>query len=525
MKNNIFTGLSGEKVLGLGSLNYYSFERDLNAFVTICGNVIIFWDLSTGKIRDTIYTKYTCSFSLTISDNNKLMAIKTEFDHCLYIWDMEIKKEIKKLEGHTDVIAGIIFLDDDKCILTSSNDCSIRLWNIENEREIRRFEGHTDLIECIDITADEKIFASCSDDKTIKIWDIESGKLLRTLEGHENRVMDISFSPDDRFIASCSWDDMVRIWEVETGKEIKCIKPNIGSPDWLRYLEDGKVLAVVSTSYLVRFFDTDTFQDVNLMGELPNILEMIFYDDNDNILITSIRNYDMFFNTAYNNVKLPDFLKKQWLNIEVHPRDSGSKPPLYSITHLITNKNDPDFLDIDNNPNLYKENIGKKNLRLMNYYPQVEPRGSDISIFDLSTGEEIFHTSGYTALSNAVAFSYDGKMLATGHSDGKLRLRDAATGEIIRIINEHYDNTYTKVGFSPDSRHIINRTDTEQVCMWEVETAEKVREFPIDDEFDMQGEWIVSVELDSECIDIWNILNGEKVRTVSFNSLPLWKSV
>lgn len=525
MKNNIFTGLSGEKVLGLGSLCYYSFESDLNAFVTICGNVIIFWDLSTGKIRDTIYTDYTSSISLTISDNNKLIAIKTEFDHCLYIWDLETKKEIRKLEGHTDVIAGVIFLDDDKCILTSSNDCSIRLWDIDSEREIRKFTGHTDVIECMDITADEKIFASCSEDKTIRIWDIESGNLLETLEGHENCVVDISFSPDDRFIASCSWDGTVRIWNVETGMEIKCLRPNIGAPDWLMYLEDGKVLAVVCASYLVRFFDTDTFQDINPMGELPNILDRIFYDDNDNILITLIKNYDMSFNASPDSVKLPDFLKKQWFNIEIHHGDREAKPPVYSITHLITNKNDPDFLDIDNDPALYRENVGKKNLRLIGYYPQIEPRGSDIGIFDLATGKEIFHTSGYYASSNSVAFSPDGKLLATGYSDGNLRIRHAATGEIIQVLNGHYDNTYTKVAFSPDGRYIINRTDIENVCMREVSTGEKVREFPIDGEFDLQGGWIAAPEKNTKNICIWNILTGEKVRNLSFEEFSPGEAV
>jgi WD40 repeat protein len=54
-------------------------------------------------------------------------------------------------------------------------------------------------------------------------------------------------------------------------------------------------------------------------------------------------------------------------------------------------------------------------------------RGS--GVWDVVTGEKLFELAGHTASVAALAYSSDGRQIATSSIDGTIRLWDADTGE------------------------------------------------------------------------------------------------
>ena len=64
---------------------------------------------------------------------------------------------------------------------------------------------------------DGHTLASGSDDKTVRLWDVATGRSLRAFEGHTNWVSSVAFSPDGNTLASGSDDKTVRLWDVATG--------------------------------------------------------------------------------------------------------------------------------------------------------------------------------------------------------------------------------------------------------------------------------------------------------------------
>ncbi|HEX9385495.1 MAG TPA: helix-turn-helix domain-containing protein [Anaerolineales bacterium] len=77
---------------------------------------------------------------------------------------------------------------------------------------------------------------------------------------------------------------------------------------------------------------------------------------------------------------------------------------------------------------------------------------------------------------NRVAFSPDGKMVATSGDDRTARIWDPLSGKEIMVFKGH-SYSVTGVAFSPDGKYLVTASADGSVRLWEVATGQEVRRF------------------------------------------------
>src|SRR5260370_3849588 len=99
-----------------------------------------------------------------------------------------------------------------------------------------------------------------------------------------------------------------------------------------------------------------------------------------------------------------------------------------------------------------------------------------VRLWDAATGRELRAFQGNEAEVRCVAFAPDGKTLASGGGDKTVRLWDAATGKELRRFVNHAD-WVAAVAFSPDGKLLASGIAAGSLLLWDI-VADRPRHPP-----------------------------------------------
>jgi WD40 repeat protein len=102
-----------------------------------------------------------------------------------------------------------------------------------------------------------------------------------------------------------------------------------------------------------------------------------------------------------------------------------------------------------------------------------------VRLWDAATGTPLQMLEGHSGLVNAVAFSPNGKQLASASGDKTVRLWDTATGAPLQMLKGHSD-WVNAVAFSPDSKQLASASDDKTVRLWDTATGAPLQTLEVD---------------------------------------------
>jgi len=102
--------------------------------------------------------------------------------------------------------------------------------------------------------------------------------------------------------------------------------------------------------------------------------------------------------------------------------------------------------------------------------------GSDdttIKLWDTASGREVLTLKGHSSSVSSIAFSPDGKRLASGSGDSTIKLWETATGRELLTLKGH-SNGVSSVAFSPDGKRLASGGGDSTIKLWDTATGREL---------------------------------------------------
>jgi WD40 repeat protein/serine/threonine protein kinase len=147
--------------------------------------------------------------------------------------------------------------------------------------------------------------------------------------------------------------------------------------------------------------------------------------------------------------------------------------------------------------------------------------GQAVHVFDLDTGARAPGTGagleGHALRTSAVAYSPNGRLLATGDDDGRLIVRDALNGKVLHDVPAHI-SPITGLAWSPDSARLASSSRDGSLSTWELASGRSLaklsghRGAARGVAWDVLGEQLISCG-DDGAVHVWDPDTGTLLRS------------
>jgi WD40 repeat protein len=272
-----------------------------------------------------------------------------------------------------------------------------------------------------------------------------------TLRGHTDRVWSVAYSPDGRRLATGSEDGTVRLWDQETGRQVGLLRSPELHVHSLAFSPDGSRLAGVSFPHRV---DSRPGLTVWSVATGKPSLSLPVGDhctafSPDGATLATLHNGSVVLLDAASGAQTAELTSPQYLTS-------------FSLAFS------PDGKQLA---------VGSRRKG-----PRLPPYSPAVLVWDLATREVRTTLTGHKDwYIEALAFSRDGRLLASGGWDGAVHLYETTTWTERHALRGHAGDVVS-LAFSPDGRTLAaanyNWPDAggpgqRVVKLWDTETGEE----------------------------------------------------
>jgi WD40 repeat protein len=452
--------------------------------------------------------------SIAFSPDGKTLAAAYQ-NGVIVLWDMKTRRPMgPPLQGHSGFVYSVTFSPDGQTIASGScaesnegqgcNQGEIILWNMQTASPIGEpLRGHDGKVYSIAFHPDGNILASGSGDGTILLWDIETNEPIgEPLREHDEGVNSVSFSPDGKRLASGSADDTIILWDISkiftaasettqpVGQPMRGHSDNVFS---VAFSPDGKTVASGSIDQTIVLWDVETMQPIGepLSGHTGQVYSVIFSPDGKMLASASFDQTVILWDT---NTKKPigeplHGHAAKVTSVAFHPDGntlaSGGADNAVILWDVSIRRNKgggtmPAAAQASNKHTSFVYSIA--------FSPDGKTLASGsgdntIILWEISMGNNLSMPtvkpigkpwSGHSDWVRSVVFSPDGNLLASGSDDRTIILWNVKTGKPLRPpLTGHTDFVHS-VAFSPDGKTLASGSIDGTIILWDVETWERL---------------------------------------------------
>jgi len=417
-----------------------------------------------------------------------------------WLYNAEAPADEPRLLGQEVLVSSLAF-NPDGSLLATGEGYQLRIWEPytgNNVYALSNFHGRPNAFA---FSPDGSVLAyGCMNQEkanySIQLWDVAAGTGRAMLGDYSDTRQSFAFSPDGKILASGSAaydrpENGIEFWSVETGEKLAILEPDI-LVDSVAFSPDGLVLAAgiatgtkvqngfIIDGFMVRVWNWKTGEKLMQLEGYDSDIENLAFSPNGEMLVSgsdsrgdaahTLRFWDTATGNLINIVEYgggpiafspdgatmvfkSDIYQARWWNIMERASVYEFEDYGASISSLSLS---PDM------KTLASGSTGNSSLR-----------DNAVRLWDITTGSGKAVLEGHAGHVTTVAFSADGKLLASSSLDATVRVWDMSTLQTKETLSGFEKAAYA-VAFDPDGKLLASGDQEGTITLWDVEKGERV---------------------------------------------------
>jgi len=372
-----------------------------------------------------------------------------------------------------EILQTVALSPDGRLLATGSGftESAIRLWEVASGKAIGQLEGHRSWVSGLVFWPDGKTLASASADQTIRLWDVATRQPAGTLNGHQSEVWAIALLSDNATLVSGAKDGAVYVWDTAGVRQRRAyVTVPVAVAQW-RFSPDSQSIVTLDDAGRIDEWQGSEFRDRRALSELGTHNTGFASSPDGRFLVTGQTNGTVQVWNRLQQAITARFAASTGPVVPLCWR-AGQGPLLTFDSEGVVREWDVAHWQ-ETRSWRSKDAFRAADISTSGHLMVWLDQAQGVTARDLQTGRETRGRLDHSRIAD-LAVSPDGRLLVTGSEEGTVKMWRMDTFREVGLLRGHLLGVHS-VAFSPDGKRIATGSNgREAVKLWDTESGQEV---------------------------------------------------